>query len=73
MPIRGWSMLRAQLLPNMLGFTGLSAILGLGVFLGPLFAYAALLPFGIICMSISRHYARSAGRKLIQKEASDYL
>lgn len=73
MPIRGWSMLRAQLLPNILGFTGLSTILGLGLFFGPLFAYAALLPFGIICLNISRHYARSAGVRLTQKEASDYL
>jgi len=73
MPIRGWSMLRAQLLPNMLGFAGLSAVLGLGLFLGPLFAYAALLPFGYICLSLSRHYARSAGDRLTQKEASDYL
>ena len=73
MPIRGWSILRAQLLPNILGFTGLSAILGLGIFFGPLFAYAAILPFGYICLRLSRHYARSAGNKLTQKEASDYL
>lgn len=73
MPIRGWSILRAQLLPNLIGFTGLSAVLGLGIFLGPLFAYAAILPFGYICLSLSRHYARSAGIKLTEKEASDYL
>jgi hypothetical protein len=73
MPIRGWSMLRAQLLPNILGFAGFSAILGLGFFLGPLFAYAALLPFGVICLGISRNYARSAGIKLTQKETTDYL
>jgi len=73
MPIRGWSILRAQLLPNLIGFTGLSAILGLGLFLGPLFAYAALLPFGVICLSLSRHYARSAGVRLAQIEASKYL
>lgn len=73
MPIRGWSMLRAQLLPNLLGFAGLSSILGLGVFLGPLFSYVALVPFGIICLKLSRHYARSAGIKLAQKEASDYM
>ena len=73
MPIRGWSILRAQLLPNIIGFTGLSTILGLGLFLGPLFAYAALLPFGVICLGISRHYGRSAGNRLTQIEASDYL
>jgi len=73
MPIRGWSILRAQLIPNLLGFTGLSAILGLGFFLGPLFAYVALVPFGLICLNLSRHYARSAGIKLTQKEASDYM
>lgn len=73
MPIRGWSMLRAQLLPNLIGFTGLSAVLGLGLFLNPLFAYIALLPFGFIFLSLSRHYARSAGNKLTQIEASEYL
>jgi hypothetical protein len=73
MPIRGWSILRAQLLPNIIGFTGLSTILSFGLFFGPLFAYAALLPFGVICLSLSRHYARSAGIKLTHKEASDYL
>lgn len=73
MPIRGWSILRAQLLPNLLGFTGLSAVLGLGLFLGPLFAYVAVAPFGMICLSLSRHYAKSAGIKLTKKEASDYL
>ncbi|MFX1559862.1 MAG: hypothetical protein ACFFBL_04695 [Promethearchaeota archaeon] len=73
MPIRGWSILRAQLLPNLIGFAGLSAILGLGLLLGPLFAYAALLPFGVICLGLSRHYARSAGVRLTQIEASKYL
>jgi hypothetical protein len=73
MPIRGWSMLRAQLVPNLIGFTGLSIVMGLGVFFGPLFAYVALVPFSLICLSLSRHYARSAGRRLTQKEASDYL
>jgi hypothetical protein len=73
MPIRGWSILRAQLLPNILGFTGLSIILGVGMFLGPLFSYVAVVPFGMICLGLSRRYARSAGIKLTQKEASDYL
>jgi hypothetical protein len=73
MPIRGWSMLRAQLLPNMLGFIGLSIVLGLGLFLGPLFSYVAVVPFGILCLGLSRHYARSAGIKLTKKEATDYL
>jgi hypothetical protein len=73
MPIRGWSMLRAQLIPNMLGFLGLSTVLGLGFFLGPFFAYIILVPFGFICFSLSKRYARSAGEKLAVKEASDYL
>ncbi|MBY8997530.1 MAG: hypothetical protein KGD60_07350 [Candidatus Thorarchaeota archaeon] len=73
MPIRGWSILRAQLFPNMLGFAGLTAVLGLGQLLGPLFTYLALVPFGLICLSLSRRYARSAGIKLTEKEASDYL
>ncbi|MFW9788330.1 MAG: hypothetical protein ACFFE2_07370 [Candidatus Thorarchaeota archaeon] len=73
MPIRGWSILRAQLIPNLIGFMGLSVILGLGIFLGPLYAYLAIGPFVLVCLSLSRHYARSAGKKLTQKEASDYL
>ncbi|MHA2045619.1 MAG: hypothetical protein ACW99G_12550 [Candidatus Thorarchaeota archaeon] len=73
MPIRGWSMLRAHLLPNLIGFGGLSAILGIGVFLNPLYSYIAVLLFGLLCFRIAKHYARSAGNKLSEIEASDYL
>ncbi|MFW9768943.1 MAG: hypothetical protein ACFFEM_08980, partial [Candidatus Thorarchaeota archaeon] len=73
MPIRGWSMLRAHLLPNFIGFVGLSAILGIGLFTNPLYSYIAVLLFGLLCFQIARHYARSAGNKLSEIEASEYL
>lgn len=73
MPIRGWSMLRAQMIPYLIGFGGLSAILGIGTFLGPLYSYAALLVFGLLSIRIAKHYAQSAGRRLSQIEASEYL
>jgi hypothetical protein len=73
MPIRGWSMLRAHLLPNLIGFMGLSAILGVGFFMNPLYSYLAVLVFGLLCLRIAKHYARSAGNKLSEIEASDYL
>ena len=73
MPIRGWSMLRAHLLPNLIGFGGLSAILGVGLYLNPLYSYIAVLLFGLLCFRLAKHYARSAGNKLSEIEASDYL
>jgi hypothetical protein len=73
MPIRGWSMLRAHLLPNVIGFGGLTAILGVGFFLNPLYAYVAVLLFGLLCIRLAKHYVRSAGNKLSEIEASEYL
>ncbi len=73
MPIRGWSMLRAHLFPNLIGFGGLSVILGVGLFLNPLYSYLVVILFGLLCIRIAKHYARSAGNKLSEIEASDYL
>jgi len=73
MPIRGWSMLRAHLLPNLIGFGGLSAILGVGLFLHPAYSYISVLLFGLLCFRLAKHYARSAGNKLSEIEASEYL
>jgi hypothetical protein len=73
MPIRGWSMLRTHLLPYLIGFGGLSSIMGIGLFLNPLYSYAVLLVFGLLCIRIAKHYARSAGNKLSEIEASEYL
>ena len=72
MPIRGWSMLRTHLLPYLIGFGGLSAIMGIGL-LNPLYSYGAVLLFGLLCFRIAKHYARSAGNKLSEIEASEYL
>ena len=72
MPIRGWSMLRTHLLPYLIGFGGLSAIMGIGL-LNPLYSYGAVFLFGLLCFRIAKHYARSAGNKLSEIEASEYL
>ncbi len=73
MPIRGWSMLRASLIPMLLGFGGILGIVILGQFLNPLFSYLAVPLFAGICYVLFNHYSRSAGRKLATIEASEYL
>ena len=74
MPIRGtWAMARAHLLPNMIGFMGVGAILGLGMFLNPLYSYLVVPLFALICVQIMRSYIGKSGRKLQTIEASDYL
>ncbi len=73
MPIRGWSILRAQLLPNIVGYLGTFSMIMLGILIGAPFAYLALPVYGIACWRIMKHYSRSAGLKLAQIEASEYL
>ncbi|MFW9908568.1 MAG: hypothetical protein ACFFEF_08325 [Candidatus Thorarchaeota archaeon] len=73
MPIRGWSILRAQIIPMMLGFGGVFGIILAGVFLNPFYAYIAVPVFVILCFALFNHYTRSAGIKLAQLEASKYL
>ncbi|UCE09282.1 MAG: hypothetical protein JSW61_09915 [Candidatus Thorarchaeota archaeon] len=72
MPIRGWSMLRATLMPNIVAYVGVFSILGVGA-LNPLYAYVALSAFALICYRLFLSYSRSAGRRLSQIEASEYL
>jgi hypothetical protein len=81
MPIRGWSMLRAQLVPYLLGYIGVYSIIGAAAFvrgfygelLGTLAAYAVLGVFSLACYLLFNRYSRSAGVKLAQIEASKYL
>jgi preprotein translocase subunit SecG len=74
MPIRGaWAMARAQLLPNLIGFAGIGAILGLGIFFNPLYSYLAMPLFALLCVQIMRSYIGKSGRKLQTIEASEYL
>lgn len=73
MPIRGWSMLRAQLLPNMIGLLGLTAVLSAGVFVHPIYGYGALIAFCALCYRLFRNYSSSAGRRLMTIEATAYL
>lgn len=81
MPIRGWSMLRAQLVPYLLGYIGIYSIIGVAAFggglygemLGTLSAYAVLGVLSVVCYYIFNRYSHSAGVKLAQVEATKYL
>lgn len=74
MPIRGmWAMARAQLLPNVIGFTGLGLMLTLGTFFSPLYTYICVPLFALICIQLMRSYTRNAGKKLHFIEATEYL
>ena len=74
MPIRSmWSMARAYLLPNILGFAGLGSLLALGIFFGPIYTYLAVPFFALVCIQIMRYYTRKTGRKLQTIEATEYM
>ncbi|MDH4213401.1 MAG: hypothetical protein OEV85_05735 [Candidatus Thorarchaeota archaeon] len=74
MPIRNmWAMARAHLLPNMIGFIGIGAILGIGIFLNPLYSYLVVPLFALICIQLMRSYVGKSGRRLQTIEASEYL
>jgi hypothetical protein len=73
MPIRGWSMLRAGLMPYILGYGGVFLMLALGTFFNPLYSYLVLPVFSVVCLQVLRSYAHGAGMKLAQIEATKYL
>ncbi len=73
MPITGWSVLRAQFLPMMLGFVGVFGIVLVGGFINPIYSYLAAPAFIGLCYALYRNYSHSAGVKLAQIEASKYL
>lgn len=74
MPIRSmWAMARAHLIPNMIGFAGIGAILSIGIYLNPLYSYLAVPIFALICIQLMRSYVGKSGRKLQTIEASEYL
>ncbi|MGY5876233.1 MAG: hypothetical protein RTU30_10850 [Candidatus Thorarchaeota archaeon] len=73
MPIRGWSILRAQLLPYAIAYIGVFTMIALGLFSGPFYAYLALPVFALLCISVYRKYSHSAGTIISQREATDYL
>ena len=72
MPIRGWSILRAQFVPMILGSVGTIGIVIAG-FLNPIYSYMGLPIFMLICWVLYRHYTLSAGKTLAKIEASEYL
>ncbi len=73
MPITGWSMIRAQLLPLVLGFLGIYGVVLVGVFIHPLLSYIAAPGFMALCYRLYGSYSHSAGVKLAQIEATKYL
>jgi hypothetical protein len=73
MPVRGWAALKAQFIPNILGFVGFSLIIGIGLLFGILFSFVSTVLFAILCYHLFRRYTHSAGVRLAQIEASDYL
>jgi len=73
MPIRGWSIIRAQLLPNVIAYIGIFAMLIVGIFMGFFYSYIGLFLYVLICFSLYRSYSSSAGRNLMNIEATDYL
>lgn len=73
MPIRGWSILRAQFVPMILGFGGVMGIILIGEFLNPLYSYVAAPVFMAVCYALFRHYSYSAGVALATVEATKYL
>ncbi|MHA1933975.1 MAG: hypothetical protein ACW97A_01720 [Candidatus Thorarchaeota archaeon] len=73
MPIRGWSILRAQLIPYAVAYGGIFGMIGAGVFLTPLLSYIILPVFAVVCLLLLRHYTFSAGVRLAQIEADKYL
>ena len=74
MPIRSMrAMIRAQLLPNIIGFIGIGILLSLGVFINILFTYLGVPVFGLLCIQLMRSYTNKAGRALQKIESSSYL
>ncbi|NHI82853.1 MAG: hypothetical protein EAX81_00930 [Candidatus Thorarchaeota archaeon] len=80
-PIRGWSIVRAQVIPYILGYAGVFGMLGIGTLVGAvqgaligiLSVYIFLPIYAAICYFLFRRYSHSAGVKLAQIEASKYL
>ncbi|NWF94745.1 MAG: hypothetical protein HXY34_01250 [Candidatus Thorarchaeota archaeon] len=73
MPIRGWSILRAQMLPGVIGMAGLASMLLVGILIHPVAAYVVLVVYSLICWKSTNQNSYSAGLRLAQKEASEYL
>lgn len=73
MPIRGWSMVRAQLVPSALGLGGVTFMLTVGTLFDPLYTYLVLPVFCAICLRTMKSYAHGAGVKLAQIESTKYL
>ncbi len=73
MPIRGWSILRAQLIPNVLAYIGIFSMIGVGIYFGFLSSYLGLIFYILLCYSLYSRYSKSAGVNLMNIEATEYL
>jgi hypothetical protein len=72
-PLRGWSSIRASLVPYAIGYAGVFGMILAGVFLGVLYTYAILPVFVLFCWRLTTQYTRKAGLKLAQIDATKYL
>ncbi len=72
-PMRGWSSIRASLVPYAIGYVGVFGMILAGVFFGILYTYAILPVFVLFCWWLTTHYTRSAGLKMAQIDATKYL
>lgn len=73
MPIRGWSILRAQLVPYLVGYVGIFSIVIVGIVVNPIYSYLILPVLLAVCWQLLQKYANSAGVKIAQVEATEYL
>ena len=72
-PLRGWSSIRASLVPYAIGYAGVFGMILAGVFFGVLYTYAILPVFVLFCWRLTTHNTRKAGIKLAQIDATKYL
>ncbi|MEE9353944.1 MAG: hypothetical protein V3U94_05940 [Candidatus Thorarchaeota archaeon] len=72
-PLRGWSSIKASLIPYAIGYAGVFGMILAGVFFGVLYTYAILPVFVLFCWRLTTHYTRKAGIKLAQIDATKYL
>ena len=73
MPISIWSLVRALILPLLLGYVGIFGMISIGLTMNVLYTYLALPGFALICYLLFRRNTRLAGLKLAKLDASEYL
>ncbi len=72
-PIRGLSAIRTILMPAVLSYIGVFAIVFAFWAYGPLIGLAGILLFSLICWQLFKSYSKSASKVLLRIESSEYL